>query len=379
VSEVVVLKCESYEGEVLSNRIEQGIGLLGGWDRFVHSGMKVLLKINLIGPKTPESSAVTHCEFVRAIGRILKAKGCEVWIGDSSGGAIAGIAPTEAAMDVSGMTKVAKEEGFVIKNFEREGAREVRPVDAPERVYHLATPAFEADLVINLPKLKTHSAGTFTGAVKNLFGCVPGLKKAEYHRIAPNTHDFGIVIADINRCIKPALNIMDGIVAMQGKGPTAGKPYPAKMLLMSTDPLALDTIACSMLGLKPEELPIFDSARERGIGEWRIDSIHLLGDFSKPPLLPNFDVPKAMKVGTLGGKAFGLMINFMKRRPQINLSKCRNCGVCIESCPVNAIDRATKAIDYSKCIECLCCHELCMSQAVELRHQNRLMGMISRK
>jgi len=227
--------------------------------------------------KTPESAAVTHCEFVRAIGRILKARECEVWIGDSAGGAIAGIAPTAHAMDVAGYSTVATQEGFSIKNFEREGSRQVSPADALDRVYHLAAPLFHADLVINLPKLKTHSSGTFTGATKNLFGSVPGLRKAEYHRIAPNTHDFGAVIADINFCVKPALHIMDGIVAMQGKGPTAGKPFAAKKILMSTDALALDKVACSMLGLRIEELPIFDSSRERGLGEWRLEQIRLLG------------------------------------------------------------------------------------------------------
>jgi uncharacterized protein (DUF362 family)/NAD-dependent dihydropyrimidine dehydrogenase PreA subunit len=282
-------------------------------------------------------------------------------------------------MDVAGFSTVAAQEGFTVKNFEREGSCQVSPVDAPQRVYHLAAPVFQADLVINLPKLKTHSAGTFTGATKNLFGCVPGLRKAEYHRIAPNTRDFGAVIADINSCVKPALHIMDGVIAMQGKGPTAGKPFPAKSILMSEDPLALDAIACGMLGLRIEELPIFESSIERGIGEWRRDRILLLGGTDEPLRLQGFDVPRAMKVGAVGGKAFGIVIDLMKKRPRINLSSCKDCGTCAESCPVGAIDRTTKSIDYSKCIECLCCHELCMHGAVELRHANRFMAAVARK
>ena len=378
-SDVVLLECAAYEAGALSASLDSGAALLGGWESFVKPGMKVLLKVNLIGPKPPDSAAVTHCELVRALGRILKARGCEVWIGDSAGGAIAGIAPTARAMDVAGYTAVAAEEGFSIKNFEREGSRKVSPADAPGRVYYLAAPLFQADLVINVPKLKTHSSGTMTGAVKNLFGCVPGLRKAEYHRIAPSTHDFGVIIADINRCVRPALHVMDGIAAMQGRGPTAGTPFAAHKLLMSTDPLALDAVVCAMLGVRIEELPLFDSARERGLGRWRLDEIRLRGAYTEPPLLRGFDVPRAMKVGTFAGRAFGVVIDLLKRRPVIDAAACRDCGTCVESCPVGAIDRATKGVDYATCIECLCCHELCMHGAVELRRANPLKALAGRR
>jgi uncharacterized protein (DUF362 family) len=365
--DVALLECDSYETKPLIDALNEGAALLGGWERFARPGMRVLLKINLIGPKPPESAAVTHCEFVRALVRILKGRGCEVWIGDSAGGAIAGIAPTDEGMEVSGMARVAAEEGASIKNFERCGSRAVAPEDAPGRVYNLAKPAFEADLVINLPKLKTHSAAVYTGAVKNLFGLVPGLRKAEYHRSSPSSEAFGTVIADINKCLRPALHIMDGIIAMQGAGPTAGTPYPAKKILMGTDPLALDAVACAMLGLDLGELPMYRDSLRRGIGEWRLSSIRLLGPLAAIPRLAGFKIPRELKVGRLMGKLFGRMIDMMKKRPVIELSACVDCGTCVESCPVQAIDRATKAIDYSICIECLCCHELCIHEAVRLR------------
>jgi uncharacterized protein (DUF362 family) len=377
MTDVVVLDCGSYELGEISARLDEGMALLGGWDRFVRPGMKVLLKVNLIGPKGPETAAVTHCEFVRALTRILKARGCEVWIGDSAGGAIAGIAPTARGFAAAGYARVAEEEGAVLKNFEREGSVERRPADAPERGYRLAKPLFDADLVINLPKLKTHSAAVYTGAFKNLFGCVPGLKKAEYHRAAPNTHEFGSIVADINACVRPGLHIMDGVLAMQGRGPTSGTPYEAGKLLLAIDPLALDAVAASMIGLRVEDLPIFDSARERGLGEWRLDRIAVRGDYSTPPRLEGFELPKAFKVGKTTGRLFDAMIAFMKRRPVIDLAACTDCGTCVESCPVRAIDRATKAVDYGICIECLCCHELCMYKAVRLKRANRLMALLS--
>ena len=377
--DVIVMECTTYQQQALTEALHKGMALLGGWDRFVRPGMKVLLKPNLIGPKTSASAAVTHAEMLRAVGRILKSRGSQVWIGDSAGGAIAGVAPTGRAMKIAGYQAMAEEEGFLIKNFEREGTRQVSPKDAPERLYNLAEPLFSADLVINMPKLKTHMSSTYTGAVKNLFGCVPGLRKAEYHRISPDLHTFGAIIADINFCVSPALHIMDGVMAMQGRGPTAGSPYPAGKILMSADPMALDAAACAMLGLSAESLPVFDSARERGLGEWRLDRIRLLGDFDRIPALKRYAIPKPMAVGKLTGRILGGLIDMLKRQPRIDLSACVDCGLCVESCPVHAIDGPTKAIDYTACIQCLCCHELCMEKAVRVVPINRLVAFFTRE
>ena len=176
MSKVIIQECKNYELDNLISKINSGIEKIGGWSSFVRPGDKVLLKVNLIGPKTSESGAITHSEFVRAMIRILKQLGCIVWVGDSSGGAIAGIAPTAQSFKVAGYEKVAKEEGAEIKNFDREGVIEVQPQSKFDEKMYLAKPIFEADVVINLPKLKTHSAAINTGAVKNVFGCVPGLR-----------------------------------------------------------------------------------------------------------------------------------------------------------------------------------------------------------
>jgi len=176
LSKVVISDCNEYNLELLTRKLNAGIALLGGWEKYVSPGMKVLLKVNLIGPKAPETAAITHPEFVRALVRILKGLGCAVWIGDSSGGAIAGIAPTARSLKVSGLEQVAREEGAEIKNFDREGVVEVTPESGLGGKMYIAKPLFDADFVINLPKFKTHSAGIYTGAVKNLFGCIPGLR-----------------------------------------------------------------------------------------------------------------------------------------------------------------------------------------------------------
>lgn len=377
MAKVIISQCNEYNPDLLAEKINYGIDLLGGWDKFVSPGMTVLLKVNLIGPKSPETAAVTHPEFVRAIVRILKGLGCAVWIGDSSGGAIAGIAPTARSMKVAGLEQVAREEGAVIKNFDKEGVVEAR-TGTGEKMY-LAKPMFDADFVINLPKFKTHSAGIYTGAVKNLFGCIPGLKKADYHRLAPDPRDFGEVIADINQAVKVGLHIMDGVTAMQGEGPTAGSVYPAGKLLFSTDPLALDTVAAAMLGLMVEDIPILASARARKLGISTLAEIEIAGDYSAPPRLKGFKLPKRLRnMKPRNYKALVKVIDFLKARPRVNLKKCRHCNMCVESCPVQAINRETKIIDYSACIECMCCHELCEHKAVELRKVNRFLDAMTR-
>lgn len=379
MSRVIIKNCTGYDPDEIKRHLDAGMELIGGWERFVSPGMQVLLKVNLIGPKRPETAAVTHPEFVRALTRILKEQGCTVWIGDSSGGSIAGIAPTAQSLVVSGLARVAKEEGAVIKNFDKEGVVEVTPASGRVSRMYLARPMFDADFVINLPKLKTHSAGIYTGAVKNLFGCIPGLRKAEYHRLAPDPKDLGQTIADIHQAVKVGLHIMDGITAMQGEGPTAGDVYHAGKILISTDPLALDTVAAAMLGMEVDDIPILVSARERQLGESDLAKIEVAGDFDAPILLPDFKLPKRFRSSRKSNHAVLVkLIDFLKTRPRIKRKLCKDCNMCVESCPVQAIDRESKRIDYASCIECMCCHELCLHNAVELKRDNLIADIFTR-
>lgn len=379
MSRVVVKECANYDLEKVIEKINSGIELLGGWDTFVKPGMKVLLKVNLIGPKPSESAAVTHCEFVRALTRILKQKDCTVWIGDSAGGAIAGIAPTTQSFEISGLKKVAEEEKAEIKNFDKEGTVDIGAGhNAIDRLY-LAKPLFDADFIINIPKLKTHSGCIYTGAVKNVFGCIQGLRKAEYHKAAPNPKDFGNILVDIHEATKIGLHIMDGITAMEGEGPTAGNVYFAQKILISKDPLALDVTAIKMLGLDIKDIPILQAAIERKLGESDKDNIEICGDYIKPPLLPNYKIPKRLtSKKKSNNKTIIKVINFLKTKPKINFKKCVNCNTCVDSCPVHAIDKVTKKINYSECIECMCCHELCPYKAVELKRVNPVAGIITK-
>lgn len=378
MSKVIIQECKDYSTECIIEKINDGIERLGGWDKFVKPGNVVLLKVNLIGPKTSDSAAVTHSEFVRALTRILKNMGCTVWIGDSSGGAIAGIAPTAQGFKVSGYERVAEEEGAIIKNFDREGVFEVQPHGKFKDKMFLARPLVDADVVINVPKLKTHSANIYTGAVKNVFGCIPGLRKAMYHKMAPDKEDFGEIIADIHEGAKFHLHIMDGIISMQGEGPTAGTVYNSNKILMSTDPLALDAIAANMLGMTIDDIPILSAAKKRKLGQYNLDEIEIDGDYDYIPHLKGFKLPKNFRSTKRNSNSVVKVIDFFKTKPEVNKKKCRQCNMCVESCPVKAIDAKTKKIDYNKCIECMCCHELCMHKAVELKKDNIIAAIIAK-
>jgi len=166
---------------------------------------------------------------------------------------------------------------------------------------------------------------------------------------------------------------MDGITAMQGEGPTAGEVYQGHKILISTDPLAFDTVATEMLGIKKEEMPILVAAEKRKLGESNLDNIIIDGDYNTIPKLENFRLPKVFHSNKKRNhKALVRIIDFFKTQPKVNKKKCKNCNVCVESCPVEAIDIDTKQIDYQKCIERMCCHELCMHKAIDLKKENLL-------
>ncbi|HZW82370.1 MAG TPA: DUF362 domain-containing protein, partial [Candidatus Deferrimicrobium sp.] len=260
-------------------------------------------------------------------------------------------------------------------NFDQAGAVEIASKTGRfVNSFFIAKPVIDADVVINLPKFKAHSAAVYTGAVKNVFGCIPGLRKAEYHKMAPSPEDFGEIIADIHLACGINLNILDGIIGMEGAGPTAGNPKELGYLLMSADALALDRVAIEMIGLDLTQVPILRQAESLKVGEADLDRIEVVGDTKEIPRV-DFQIPASVNRRGSGLALRGI-INFFKVRPKVNLKKCKHCQTCVGSCPVEVIDNKTKEIDYQRCIECLCCHELCPYQAVELKRSNPIAGII---
>ena len=376
---VAIMDCNSYDFEKVKNKINEGVSILGGWEKFIRKNSTVLLKPNMIGPKKPEEAATTHPVILQAVIRILRELECTVWIGDSSGGALGGNSPTKQSFEVTGFLDVAGAEEAKLKNFDTEGAVKIVPESGLADEMYIAKPLFEAEYIINLPKLKTHVAALYTGAVKNMFGCIPGLKKAEYHKIGAKPDDFANIIVDINKAVNINLNIMDAIVAMDGDGPTGGSPYEMHKILISDDSMAMDIVATNIINLDVNDVPILKAGIKRKLGCENVSQIEIKGDYNSIPKVENFRIPRT-KMRLSGSKAAGLIIplvlDFIKTKPVINANKCKQCNMCVNSCPVRAIDKESKKIDYNKCIECMCCHELCLYHAVELRKNNKLAGII---
>ena len=262
----------------------------------------------------------------------------------------------------TGFTEVSHPDGRTIKNM---------PV---------IDPILNADVLINLPKLKTHAMTSYTGAVKNLFGTIPGTHKAELHFRLDDRDAFCSMLVDLCERVKPTLNIMDAIIGMEGDGPTSGTDRFAGLVMASESAYELDLAASSVIGYVPGEVPTVREAAERGYtptsaaeldirGE-RIEDVYI--DFLKPEshfnLLKLIDLPPALNA---------LIVNKLASRPIIKYDECIGCGECARCCPPKAIrlESGKPVIDKSKCIRCFCCQELCPKSAVKIKRSimNRFM------
>jgi len=281
---------------------------------------------------------------------------------------VAGQAPTAQTFQVTGIARAAEEAGVELVNFDVAGVGAVNS-RGPVSSLHIAKPVLEADVVISLPKLKTHSATLFTGAVKNMYGCIPGFRKAEYHRQVPNLKEFAGLLADIFAAARPRLAVMDGIVGMEGNGPSAGNPRKAGVILASEDSVALDAVACRVIGLNPFRVYTTAVAHERGLGVGDAARIEVVGTSLEEVLIKDWDLPSNAMLEAMPGFLVSRLLGMLRARPEINRQACAGCCFCVESCPVQAMEMSggIPAIDYQKCISCLCCQELCPQKAVEMK------------
>ncbi|MBV1759220.1 MAG: DUF362 domain-containing protein [Dethiosulfatibacter sp.] len=366
---VSVLRCDTYDLYQLKETIKKSLENLGGLEVFVSKGDRVLLKTNLLMKKTPDEATTTHPMFVRAIAEILIEHGAKVLIGDSPGGPF-----LESRMKniyrATGMQETANATGaalnFNLKSF---------TVDSKDSLLlnkiELTDMINDVDKIINLPKLKTHGLTVFTGAVKNLFGMIPGTIKAEYHVRMPEVNDFSNALIDICEQVKPVLHIMDGIMAMEGAGPSSGMPKKANVIIASDNPHDLDKVACELIGLKVMDVPTLRMAFGRGLTTIDLSEVGVKGDSLEELKIRDF-----VKAPTNSGRKrripkpiMVLLVKQLKSKPIFNDSKCIGCGDCELNCPPEAIvmiDRKP-VVDYKKCISCFCCQELCPAKAIDIK------------
>lgn len=360
-ADVSLVKCNGYAQEEVGRAVRDTLGLLGGITHFVKPGSRVLLKPNLLMSTPPEYAITTHPQIVRAVIRLLKDAGCRVIIGD--GPSVWGkyIENVDNVYDVTGIRKVAQEEGVRLVNFDKRRMRDKFP---------LTSWLDECDYLINLPKLKTHGFTLMTCAIKNLFGLVSGTYKTEIHKDYFKPSEFVKILVDIYEEVKPALTIVDGVLAMEGDGPgTSGRPRQLNLLLAGSDCVALDTVAAKIMGINPHDVLSTREAAARGAGEGDLAKIKIIGeDIGKLNIRP-FVLPQASKMESIPGIMKVLAKKLIKYYPYSLVLKCVRCGHCVDICPKKCITLKDKGVvfDYRKCIACFCCQESCPAAAIGVK------------
>ncbi|MFZ5942783.1 MAG: DUF362 domain-containing protein [Bacillota bacterium] len=373
MTKVALIDCPQYELELVISQINRGIRLLGGWEKFIEPGNKVFLKLNLLMKKRPEEAVTTHPVVVEAVTRQLIDVGAKVIIGDSPGGPFT-VRALKGIYKTAGIEEVALRTGAQL-NYDVEGSDCSFPQGKIVKSLRLCKAMVESDKIISLSKLKTHQMTKYTGAVKSLFGAVPGLQKAEYHLKMPKAVDFSDLLIDIALCVNPVLHIMDGIVGMEGHGPSAGNPRHAGKLLLSTNPFALDWAALELIGIKQKTVPTVNQAVKRNIytGPEKDD---FLGDKLKT-LEPPFQAPEI--TGEVSFPVPRFLSDFLRPKPLFSPEVCLGCGECVKHCPPKALHIKDKLpqLNLEECIRCFCCQELCPHKAVKVK-RNVLGKLLSR-
>lgn len=370
---VSVVACETYDPAAVRRALEVAMAPLGGMSRFIRPGMRVLLKPNLIAPFPLERAVTTHPVVVRAVAEMVQAAGGEVWIGDSPASPEG---PPDSLWRRTGMAEVAAATGARLVPFDGAEWRRLRGQD-----YFIAQPVFAADLIITVPKLKTHTLTLYTGAVKNLFGTIPGTRKREVHYRAPAVSDFSRALADVLELVRPGLAIMDGVMGQEGNGPGAGgTPRPYGCLAASADPVALDTVLSRAMGCRPGEVFHLQEAAARGLGTANPSAIDIIGDQRAldfgPVRLPI--VQRVLRASLPGWMASPLR-QVTRVHPCIPVpADCSGCGRCAEACPREAIlPGRPPHFRLDLCVGCMCCAEVC-PQGVIAPHRSalaRLLGL----
>lgn len=367
---VSLSRCVGYDKQTVLAALRENLERLGGMGAFVKPGQRVLLKPNLLRPEAPERCVTTHPSVVWAVAKLAQEAGGEVSVGDSTG-----FGSGVKAMHRSGIWNVAQELGLEIAGFTE--STEVHVSRGHTfRQLEIARDVLSADVVINLPKVKTHGQMYLTLAVKNLFGCVAGVRKAQWHvKAGFDAHYFARLLLDVYVGVSPALTVLDGVVSMEGNGPGGGDPKETGFLLAGQDAVALDRVVCALLGLPAGHLPTHVEAERLGIGETRLDRIAVLGVPVERMRVTGF---KPSNGGPLNRLVLAPLLRTPLRdgvlsRPLVLHDRCKQCGECIAACPVGAMrlrpaDRdhgpQRVTVDYPACIRCFCCQEICPKGAI---------------
>jgi len=325
-------------------------------------GKRVLIKPNVLRASEAGEGIVTHPAVLRAVLEKVEAMGpASIVVGDNPG--VMGYGANEACFKRTGLMEAAKGYYQNIGNDSQEV--DFNPDFMPK--VGLSRIVLEADIIISLPKFKTHGLTVITGAIKNSYGFLPGAQKARLHRAAGSPERFHEMLVDVFRLRVPDLFFVDAVVGMEGNGPVSPDLRNIGLILASDNGVAVDAVIATMMGCEPGRLRFLQRAKEAALGEYDLNTIEVIGEL-KP--LPDFKLPP------LGGERDFNNKNIQEvlyrraiLRPQADPNLCTGCGTCVEQCPVSALSmsRHLPEVDASLCITCFCCQEICPEKAITLK------------
>ena len=369
--QVSVVKLDTYERDAVRSAIEELLRPIGGFD-FVRPGIKIAIKANLVAAMKPDTAATTHPLLIRELCDMLVSRGAEVIVGDSPGGPFTPIL-LNRVYGVTGINCVTEVGASLNRDYSSAKCESFAEGEVLKSFEYTAWLDW-ADLIIDFAKLKSHGMMGMSAGVKNLFGCIPGTLKPEYHYRFPNTRDFASMLVDLNLFFKPYLTVIDAVVGMEGNGPTMGNPRQIGALVASKSSFACDLISAELIGLTADKVPSLAIAEERGLCPKRGD-IELFGSLDGLIVedYDNIERPNNIEflsglVGFKGKFVSSLFRACMASRPKLKKSECVGCRECFKICPAKAITMVNNKpkIDRSKCIRCFCCQEFCPKGALKV-------------
>lgn len=368
---VSVVSCRSYDPAECRRALIDVLAPLGGLD-FVSPGMTVGVKANLVSFLKPEAAATTHPALLSALTELLRERGAKVIVGDSPGGLFTA-AYVKNVYRASGMYEVEKAGAVLNDDFSQAEAE--YPEARAAKTFTYTAWLDRCDVIIDFCKLKSHGMMGMSAAAKNMFGVIPGTMKPEYHYKYPNHRLFSQMLVDLDTYFAPVLSIVDGVVGMEGNGPTAGTPKPMGVLLASPSPHEADLACAHIIGLAREDVPTLQEAYDRGLIPADVSGLEIAGDLDAF-LVPDFDriVTKndLLFRKKLPGRAGEALAAFLHKclcsEPRPVKAECVGCGKCAEICPAKAIAMRNRMpnIDRRKCIHCFCCQEFCPKGAMKV-------------
>lgn len=363
---VSIARCSTYAAGEVDRAVRKAVELAGGMERFVKHGERILLKPNLLSAKPSERAVTTHPEVVRSLIGLVRQAGATPVVGDSPGiGSAHKVAERCGVGEVCAETETPLIDLKTLVIVENPGGHTFKRLEVAQEV-------LEFDGIINIPKVKTHAQMLVTLAVKNLFGCVPGKRKPQWHLSAGvDGLQFASMLLDLAAFLSPRLTVADGIVAMEGNGPGSGDPRAIGLIFCSDDCLGMDAVIAGVLGADPSKSPILRAAMSRGLASARVDNATVLGESIEDVKVQDFQFPPPLNVNFASSLPDFLDKRIRKAltsRPHIDTRACNLCKVCVRVCPAGVMTEDGRIlINYDMCIRCYCCQEMCPHGAISAR------------